>query len=165
MASLVNLNPDSCTAEKLPRCSSRDVLTDSSMSLTLMGQWGVVWWECDPGERTCPLGGWLQRVSREGWQPGRLHTGPESEWPRHPWLPRSTVPALTLGYVIQFSSVQSLSRVRLFVTPWVAACQASLWPNVILREWSVPLKKILLKYIWFIILLYFRCTTKWFNYI
>ena len=25
-----------------------------------------------------------------------------------------------------FSSVQSLSRVRLFVTPWVAACQASL---------------------------------------
>ena len=27
---------------------------------------------------------------------------------------------------IQFSSVQSLSRVRLFVTPWTAACQASL---------------------------------------
>ena len=27
---------------------------------------------------------------------------------------------------IQFSSVQSLSRVRLFVTPWIAACQASL---------------------------------------
>ena len=26
----------------------------------------------------------------------------------------------------QFSSVQSLSRVRLFVTPWIAACQASL---------------------------------------
>ena len=26
----------------------------------------------------------------------------------------------------QFSSVQSLSRVRLFVTPWTAACQASL---------------------------------------
>ena len=26
----------------------------------------------------------------------------------------------------QFSSVQSLSRVRLFVTPWMAACQASL---------------------------------------
>ena len=26
----------------------------------------------------------------------------------------------------QFSSVQSLSRVRLFVTPWAAACQASL---------------------------------------
>ena len=27
---------------------------------------------------------------------------------------------------IQFSSVQSLSHVRLFVTPWIAACQASL---------------------------------------
>ena len=26
----------------------------------------------------------------------------------------------------QFSSVQSLSHVRLFVTPWIAACQASL---------------------------------------
>ena len=31
---------------------------------------------------------------------------------------------LLIGY--QFSSVQSLSRVRLFVTPWIAACQASL---------------------------------------
>ena len=27
---------------------------------------------------------------------------------------------------IQFSSVQSLNRVRLFATPWIAACQASL---------------------------------------
>ena len=27
---------------------------------------------------------------------------------------------------VQFSSVQSLSRVWLFVTPWIAACQASL---------------------------------------
>ena len=27
---------------------------------------------------------------------------------------------------IQFSSVQSLSRVRLFATPWISACQASL---------------------------------------
>ena len=29
-------------------------------------------------------------------------------------------------YLFQFSSVQSLSRVQLFVTPWIAACQASL---------------------------------------
>ena len=29
-------------------------------------------------------------------------------------------------YNIQFSSVQSLSRVPLFATPWIAACQASL---------------------------------------
>ena len=28
--------------------------------------------------------------------------------------------------IIQFSSVQSLSHVRLFATPWIAACQASL---------------------------------------
>ena len=27
---------------------------------------------------------------------------------------------------LQFSSVQSLSRVQLFATPWIAACQASL---------------------------------------
>ena len=28
--------------------------------------------------------------------------------------------------ILQFSSVQSLSHVRLFVTPWITACQASL---------------------------------------
>ena len=31
-----------------------------------------------------------------------------------------------INYKVQFSSVQSLSHVRLFVTPWIAACQASL---------------------------------------
>ena len=31
-----------------------------------------------------------------------------------------------IGYMLQFSSVQSLSRIRLFATPWIAACQASL---------------------------------------
>ena len=30
------------------------------------------------------------------------------------------------GIIYQFSLVQSLSRVRLFATPWIAACQASL---------------------------------------
>ena len=30
---------------------------------------------------------------------------------------------------VQFSSVQSLSRVRLFATPWITACQASLSIN------------------------------------
>ena len=34
----------------------------------------------------------------------------------------------------QFSSVQSLSHVRLFVTPWIAACQASL---SITNSWSL----------------------------
>ena len=33
---------------------------------------------------------------------------------------------LLLLFSIQFSSVQSLSRVRLFATPWTTACQASL---------------------------------------
>ena len=36
---------------------------------------------------------------------------------------------------VQFSSVQSLSCVRLFVTPWTAACQASL---SITNSWSLP---------------------------
>ena len=35
----------------------------------------------------------------------------------------------------QFSSVQSLSRVRLFATPWIAARQASL---SITNSWSLP---------------------------
>ena len=36
---------------------------------------------------------------------------------------------------VQFSSVQSLSRVRLFVTPWTTALQASL---SITNPWSLP---------------------------
>ena len=36
--------------------------------------------------------------------------------------------------LLQFSSVQSLSRVRLFVTPWIAARQASLY---ITNSWSL----------------------------
>ena len=33
---------------------------------------------------------------------------------------------ISYSMLVQFSSVQSLSCVRLFVTPWIAACQASL---------------------------------------
>ena len=36
--------------------------------------------------------------------------------------------------VYQFNSVQSLSHVRLFVTPWIAACQA---PLSITNSWSL----------------------------
>ena len=43
----------------------------------------------------------------------QVHSLP-SEPPREPFRPD------------QFSSVQSLSRVRLLATPWTAACQASL---------------------------------------
>ena len=40
-----------------------------------------------------------------------------------------------LCYTVEFSSVQSLSRVRLFETPWIAAHQASL---SITNSWSPP---------------------------
>ena len=39
------------------------------------------------------------------------------------------------GSSVQFSSVQSLSRVRFFAIPWTAACQASL---SITNSWSPP---------------------------
>ena len=44
------------------------------------------------------------------------------------------LPPWTLRGVYQFSSVQSLSRVRLFVTPWTAARQTSLF---ITNSWSL----------------------------
>ena len=37
-----------------------------------------------------------------------------------------TLPELFWFSTVQFSSVHSLSRIRLFATPWTAACQASL---------------------------------------
>ena len=43
----------------------------------------------------------------------------------HLWIRFHGVPSLS-HICFQFSSVQSLSCVRLFVTPWTAACQASL---------------------------------------
>ena len=45
------------------------------------------------------------------------------------------VPCLFVCYNVQFSSVQLLSRVRLFLTPWIAAHQASL---SITDSWSLP---------------------------
>ena len=47
-----------------------------------------------------------------------------------PLTPRSSWSCL----ILQFSSLQSLSHVRLFVTPWTAACQASL---SITNSWSL----------------------------
>ena len=38
------------------------------------------------------------------------------------------------NFINKFSLVQSLSRVRLFATPWTAACQASL---SITNSWSL----------------------------
>ena len=45
----------------------------------------------------------------------------------------SSIPPGPEWQSLQFSSVQSLSRVQLFVTPWIAACQASL---SITNSWS-----------------------------
>ena len=39
------------------------------------------------------------------------------------------------GMLVQFSSVQSLSHVRLFATPWITACKASLSNT---NSWSSP---------------------------
>ena len=39
------------------------------------------------------------------------------------------------SHSVQFSSVQSLSRIWLFLTPWIVACQASL---SITNSWSPP---------------------------
>ena len=46
---------------------------------------------------------------------------------------RGNVSGLTIKKMFQFSSVQSLSHVRLFATPWIAARQASL---SITNSWS-----------------------------
>ena len=43
-----------------------------------------------------------------------------------------------ISHKVQYSSVQSLSRVRLFATPWIAAHQASL---SITNTWSLPKPK------------------------
>ena len=43
-----------------------------------------------------------------------------------PWVANELKTFQTRMGLVQFSSVQSLSRVRLFVTTWIAECQASL---------------------------------------
>ena len=50
------------------------------------------------------------------------------------WLSWLCYVRMCYGY-IQFSSIQSLSHVQLFATPWTAACQASL---SITNSWSLP---------------------------
>ena len=56
-----------------------------------------------------------------------------------------------LSSVAQFSSVQSLSHVRLFATPWIAASQASLsvnnsksWPKLMSIESVMPYSHLIL---------------------
>ena len=76
----------------------------------------------------------------------RAHTSLRSNSHIHTWLlekpqlwPYEPLSAkwciyLFFNMLSQFSSVQSLSRVRLIVTPWIAACQASL---SITNSWSL----------------------------
>ena len=52
---------------------------------------------------------------------------------------------------LQFSSIQSLSRVWLFATPWTTACQASLYitnsqnpPKLMSIEWVMPSNHLIL---------------------
>ena len=65
----------------------------------------------------------------EGWH-GKGGWRGSSEWGTHvhPWLSHVSVWQKPLQYckVIQFSSVQSFSNVRLFAAPWIAAHQYSL---------------------------------------
>ena len=49
-------------------------------------------------------------------------------------IAQSTVLAENVDIMLQFSLAQSLSHVQLFVTPWTAACQASL---SITNSWSL----------------------------
>jgi len=58
---------------------------------------------------------------------------------------------LTDTHSVQFSSVQSLSRVWLFATPWITACQASLSitnsrssPKLMCIEWVMPSNHLIL---------------------
>ena len=44
----------------------------------------------------------------------------------HPFSTWGTISKKNVGSNVQFNSVQSLSHVRLFATPWIEACQASL---------------------------------------
>ena len=64
----------------------------------------------------------------------RVHRVGDAIQPFHP-LSSPSPPTFNLPQH-QFSSVQSLSRVRLFATPWTAACQASL--SIITNCRSLP---------------------------
>ena len=70
------------------------------------------------GESEEELKSLLMKVKEESEKAG-LNSALKKLRSRHP------VPSLH-GQSVQFSSVQSLSHVQLFETPWTAACQASL---------------------------------------
>ena len=58
-------------------------------------------------------------MKAESWQPAVI-------WVRHMYVLRNHSRLYTGFWTLHLSSVQSLSRVRLFATPWIAARQATL---------------------------------------
>ena len=56
------------------------------------------------------------------------------------FLPRLCLTFILIKISVQFSSVQLLSRVQLFATPWIAACQASL--SITISQSSLKLTSI-----------------------
>ena len=73
----------------------------------------------NPDPEGCPG---ENRIHFSAWFPGTLTLEEKGACPQQTSLDQP----LLLGSSVQFSSVQSLSWVQLFVTPWTAACQASL---------------------------------------
>ena len=63
------------------------------------------------------------RARSAHWQPG---TGAQGWISKEGTAPKCLGRQFPSAVLVSFSSVQSLSRVWLFVTPWTAACQASL---------------------------------------
>ena len=79
---------------------------------------------------------WSTRTLRRTRGTGQQSPG-ASQPPGHdPWAPEPTLACSCVHHAhVCLSSVQSLSRVRLFGTPWTAARQASL---SITNSWSLP---------------------------
>ena len=74
----------------------------------------------------------LEIIFKNGWRCPRSVAHPAFQRTQTQILFRENSFALNFSYI--FSSVQSLSRVQLFATPWIAAYQASL---SITNSWSL----------------------------
>ena len=109
--------------ERKWRCS---VISDSSWlhgleTIRLLSPWNF------PGKSTGVGCHFLfhQIFPNQGSNPGLLHCRQMLYRLSHQGSSLHFSSTFYLKIIVQFSSVQSLSRVRLFVTPWIAAHQAS----------------------------------------